>query len=215
VTPPPNLLFQQIKIGPMDNYVYFIGDCDSRKVGIVDPGWDIPRLEREAKKLQAQITCVLLTHGHPDHINGVEELSSRHDIKVLLSEKEAEYYTPDWPNIQRISDGEVISIGKTPINCLWTPGHSPGGMCFQCGDILITGDTLFVDAIGRCDLPGGDPQAMYHTLFQKILKLPDTTIVYPGHAYGPTSHATLASQKKTNSYLRCQSLDEFLNICIC
>lgn len=211
MTAPSSLIFKQLKIGPMNNFIYLIGDKESRQVGIIDPSWDIARLEREAATFLATITCVLLTHGHPDHINGVDELLAKYpDLKIYISKDEAEYYVPQWKNLSLLTDQDKIKIGQIVIECLATPGHSPGGICFKYDDILLSGDTLFVDAIGRCDLPGGDPKSMYETLYHKIMLLPDSTIIYPGHAYGSSSSTTLGSQKKSNPYLQCRNLNAFL-----
>lgn len=207
----PELIFEQMEIGPMQNFQYFIGDAQSREVGIVDPAWDIDFLRARAQQSGYQITCALLTHGHYDHTTGVNELLSTHNIPVYLSKHEALIYRPACKNLRMVEDREKITIGKIQIECLRTPGHSPGCQCFKYKDILMTGDTLFINGCGRCDLPGGNPEKMYHSLYDTLLKLPDSTVIYPGHRYGPVPFATLAEQKKTNPYLKSRDKKEFID----
>jgi len=205
-----DIYLKQMEIGPMQNFQYFIGCAKTRQVAVVDPAWDIDRLVSEAESDELQILMILLTHGHPDHMEGAAGLSKRFDIPAYISQDEAPFYMPHLQRLHHLSNGEKISIGKITVECIATPGHTPGGMCFRAGDVLITGDTLFIDGCGRCDLPGGDPQQMYDTLYHVIKKLPDSLIVYPGHSYGPSSSATLGRQKQTNPYLTCAGKKDFL-----
>ncbi|HQP11011.1 MAG TPA: MBL fold metallo-hydrolase [Candidatus Omnitrophota bacterium] len=207
---PDNLILKQMEVGPAGNFIYFIGDSATREIAVVDPAWDVDYLCHEADREKFKITAVILTHGHMDHVNGLDEILSRHDVPAYISKHEAGFYKPKHKNIIEVEDREIIKIGNIEIECLWTPGHTPGGQCLKHKNILITGDTLFIDGCGRCDLPGGNPKTMYNTLYDIILKLPDETVLYTGHNYGPTPCATLGSQKKTNTYLQCHSKNEFL-----
>lgn len=195
----------------MANFQYFLGDARSKEIAVVDPAWDVNHLCGEAKKNGYKITGVLLTHGHPDHVNGLKEILSRHDVPAYISRHEAPFLKPKHTNIAEVADRQKIKIGGIEIECLLTPGHTPGCQCFLYKNVLISGDTLFIDGCGRCDLPGSDPGKMYHSLYKVILELPDTTVIYPGHNYGPAPSATLASQKKTNPYLTCADIEEFLS----
>ncbi len=205
-----HFIIKQIKIGPMQNYTYLLGDHSSRKIAVVDPAWDIPLIQQTAEENQLMITMILLTHGHYDHCDGVEELLKKYNVPVYLSEKEAPFYVPDCLNVQRTKDHQKISVGNISLTCLHTPGHTPGCQCFYYPGHLITGDTLFINGCGRCDLPGGDPRAMYHSLTHVIGQLPEDTIVYPGHNYGAANHGTLKEQKRTNPYLQCNDEKDFL-----
>lgn len=206
-----NLIIQQMEIGPMENFQYFLGDTRSKQIAVVDPAWDVDFLCAQAKKQNFKITSIFLTHGHHDHINGLEELLAHHDVPAYISKHEAPFYKPQHKNIVEVEDRQKLKIGGIEFECLLTPGHTPGCQCFRYQNVLITGDTIFIDGCGRCDLPGGNAKQMYASLYSIIMKLPDSTIIYPGHNYGPTSSATLAAQKKTNLYLSCKSLDEFLS----
>lgn len=206
-----DLILKQMEVGGMDNFEYFIGDSSTGEVAVVDPAWDVDFLRDEAKRNGYTITSIFLTHGHMDHVNGVDELLSTHDIPVIISKYETGVYLRGCKDVKKVSDRDKVKIGNLEIECLHTPGHTAGGQCFRYGNVLITGDTVFIDGCGRCDLPGSDPKAMYHALYDIIMKLPDTVVLYPGHNYGPTPYATLASQKKTNPYFQCQDIEEFLS----
>jgi len=208
--PSSAIILKQLAVGPMQNFAYFLGCAKTKQVAVVDPAWEVDRLRSEAAKENLTITRILLTHGHYDHSDGVDELLATHDVPVYTSKHERN--ADNWPakNLKKTSDGDVISIGEVKVECIWTPGHTSGGQCFRCGDILLTGDTLFINACGRCDLPSSGPEAMYETLYKKIMSLPDATVIYPGHAYGSKPYDTLGNQKKTNPYLRAKNRDEFL-----
>ena len=187
-----NLILEQIQAGPMENFSYFIGDAKTKEVALVDPAWEIDALCKRAEKDGYKITAVLLTHGHYDHSQGVEDLLSRHDVPVYVSEYETTFHLAGSKDVRHTKNKEKIKIGNIEIECLHTPGHTPGGQCFKCFDVLITGDTLFIDGCGRCDLAGSNVKAMFYSLFDCIKKLPDSTVIYPGHDYGPVPYATLA-----------------------
>ena len=113
-------------------------------------------------------------------------------------------------NIKRVDDGHRVKVGEIEISLIHTPGHTPGSQCFHVQDRLISGDTLFIGACGRCDLPGGNAKEMYYTLTQRLMKFDDSTILYPGHNYAEKPTSTMGQEKKTNPYLLCDSLDNFL-----
>lgn len=208
-----NLPFRihQMELGPMQNYIYMIIDKKSNKCLIIDPAWDVPLIDTFLKKEQLILEGILITHGHPDHTNGITQLLEKKDVPVYVSKSEASFYKPINDNIKDVKPSQVIQIGESSVRCLHTPGHTPGSQCFWIEDCLIAGDTLFLDGCGRCDLPGGDPEEMYNTLYNILMKLPPQTVIFPGHNYHHKKNDTLSEQKKTNPYLQCSSLHEFLN----
>jgi len=207
----PNLILQQTELGPMENYIYFIGDKESKDIMVVDPAWEVDYLRDSAAKQGFNIKGALITHGHPDHTNGIEDLLSTHDIPIYVSRHEAEFYKPIGENIKEVDDHFALELGSVKIEFMHTPGHTPGSQCFLVDGKLVAGDTLFLDGCGRCDMPGGDAEVMYDTISQRLMKLPDSTIIYPGHNYHHLSCDSLECQKQTNPYMQCKSLNEFLH----
>ena len=215
------LYFKQIEIGPMQNYVYLIGSQGSRKVAVVDPAWDIDAILRIAAADEMEVTHALVTHTHPDHvgggfagmaIEGVTELLEKCKAKVVVHKAEAEFVKDiSASDLIKADHGDRINIGGVEIGLIHTPGHTPGSQCFLLADRVVSGDTMFIDACGRVDFPGGNAEQMYYSLTQKLAALPDDTILYPGHNYARSPHSTIGEQKKTNPYLRFSSLKQFLS----
>jgi hydroxyacylglutathione hydrolase len=205
-----SIYLKQLELGPMANYVYFVGDPNTREVAVVDPAWDVDRIVDMAQENDLTITKILLTHSHFDHINGVESLLNRTKAKVFINKTEAEFMKAVWPELVKVDSGDTTRVGDVEIAFLHTPGHTPGSQCFLVQNQLISGDTLFIGACGRCDLPGSNPEDMYFSLTQKLAKLDDHTIVFPGHNYAARPYSTIADEKRFNPYLQFQSLQDFL-----
>jgi len=214
------LYFKQIEIGPMQNYVYLIGSTETRKVAVVDAAWEIDTILKIAKQDEMEITHAFVTHTHPDHvgggfagmeIDGVTELLEKCKAKVVVHKAEAEFLKGlSSSDIVKSDNGDRVDVGGLKIQLMHTPGHTPGSQCFLIDGRVISGDTLFIDACGRVDFPGGNAEQMYYSLTQKLMTLPDDTILFPGHDYAPLKQATIGEQKKTNPYLRFSSLKQFL-----
>lgn len=197
-----DILIHAIPIGPMANLAYFIADANTKKAVVIDPGWDIPKILSEAEKLELNIICGLLTHGHYDHADAADKLVQKLNIPIYINDEEIDIYLPECPNLKTFKDEEKIKVGNIEITCIHTPGHTPGCACFYVPGHLFTGDTLFVNACGRCDLPGGDEKTLQRSLQKIIKKFPPATIIYPGHAYGAHQTSTLGDQKRTNPFLQ-------------
>ncbi len=204
------LLIQQYEIGPLANFLYLLGDPETKEMAIVDPAWDVDFLCREAKHLGYKITKAFLTHAHPDHVNGLDKFLAMHRVPVYISKSEYPPLRPHVHGLVDITDKDKLSVGKITFDILHTPGHTPGCLCFLAQGQLISGDTLFINGCGRCDLPGSDPKVMYNSLYNILMKLPNETVVHSGHNYGPTPTDTMGNQKQTNPYLQCHNLKEFL-----
>jgi len=214
------LYFKQLEIGPMKNYVYLIGSTETRKAAVVDAAWEIDTILKIAAQDEMEITHALVTHTHPDHvgggfagmaIDGATELLEKCKAKVVVHKAEAEFIKGLSPTDMIKSDnGDKIDVGDVEIQLMHTPGHTPGSQCFLIGGRVISGDTMFIDACGRVDFPGGNAEQMYYSLTQKLMALPEDTVLYPGHNYATLNHATIGEQKKTNPYLRFASLKQFM-----
>jgi hydroxyacylglutathione hydrolase len=218
------LFLCQAQLGPMANFVYFIGDKVTRKAAVVDPAWEVDKIIAFAENEGYTIDKLLITHYHPDHlggsmmgqnIQGATEIVSRLPVKVYINKEEAEGTRRvtglSDSDIVKVEAGDVMNVGDIPVKFVHTPGHTPGSQCFLVEGNLISGDTLFVNSCGRVDLPGSDPAAMYHSLNHTLRNLDDSTVVYPGHAYSSESRTTIADQKRHNMYMRFPTLDDFLD----
>lgn len=209
MTETKELYLKQLRIGPMDNFIYLVGDPASGECVMIDPAWDAEAVLQQASKDHMKVTAGLLTHTHFDHSNAAEALAEKIGGKIFAHEEEAGYVKGLGRRLEKTRDGSRIRIGVFEIQCLHTPGHTPGGQCFLVEGHLFTGDTLFVGACGRCDLEKSDPQAMYQSL-QKIAALGDDIRVYPGHDYGEVPVSTVGREKKNNPYYQRSSLEAFL-----
>ena len=202
-------MIYQYKLGPMENFVYLIVDEATKEAAIVDPAWDVHYVLKQAEEMGAKVTKILLTHGHFDHVNNLDSAIEATNAPVYLSEHEAEELTPDVP-LNRLKDQDELNIGEIRVKVHTTPGHSPGGVCFEFDNTLLTGDTIFIQGCGRCDFEYSDPEKMSESL-DKIRALPDSLNVYAGHDYGDTKTATLGTLKEENLYLKAASRRDFIH----
>jgi hydroxyacylglutathione hydrolase len=206
----------------MVNFVYLIGDRARGECVAVDPAWDVEGLVAIARADGMRITGALATHYHPDHVGGdlwgltIEGLARL----IALEPVKVHAHRAEVAGIQQVTGlsagdfvphdgGDVVAVGDVSIELVHTPGHTPGSQCFLVDGRLVSGDTLFVQGCGRVDLPGADPDEMYRTLTQRLARLPESTLLYPGHDYGPTPTSTLGDERRQNTYLRVRSLDDW------
>jgi glyoxylase-like metal-dependent hydrolase (beta-lactamase superfamily II) len=200
----------QRPIGPMDNFLYLIHDHASGKVAAVDPAWDVETYIGEAEDVDGEITDILITHTHSDHVNALAELHQRTGAAVHISMAEANAWRPTPDDAVRHDDGDVIQLGETPITVIMTPGHTVGGCSYSMDGHLIVGDTMFVYGCGHCRMLGGDSRQLYRSLHRLLDELPGDTVIYPGHNYGITPTSTLAEQAAGNPYLLQPDEDSFV-----
>jgi len=203
-----------LELGPMENFIYFIEDIKTQRTAVVDPAWDVGKILAYSQQNSLNITDILLTHSHSDHINGVSGVLDEHDVQVHLLKPELQLWRAFDGSIPKSCQqihhgGDNISIGESVINVLHTPGHTPGSACYHVGNELIAGDTLFVFGCGRCDLAGGDPEQMFHTLKKIQADLPAGTIIRPGHNYAEKSTSTLQEQVDGNPFFHFDDAAKF------
>ena len=219
------IYFKQLELGPMQNYVYLLGDPTTREAAVVDAAWDLDTVLRTAEADGYRLTTDLVTHFHPDHlggdlmghqITGAAELVARAPVKVYIHKAELPFVhrlTGLSPSdVVPVESGDEIQVGNLKVKFLHTPGHTPGSQCFLVGNALVSGDTLFIGSCGRVDLPGSNPEDMYRSLTQVLGALPDETTLYPGHNYADRPRSTLGEEKRGNMMMRFQSLADFLSV---
>ncbi len=206
----------------MVNFVYLIGDRDAGRCLVVDPAWNVDDLLQLVAEDEMELDGVLATHYHPDHVGGdlfgsavpgVSDLLEKAPVKVHCNREEAEWIrrmTGVSPSDLSLHDsGDVVTVGAIEVRLIHTPGHTPGSQCFLVQGRLVAGDTLFLQGCGRTDFPGGDKDEIYRSFTQRLGKIPDDTVLYPGHLYDPRPSATLGETRRTNFVFQVKSLEEW------
>ncbi len=206
----------------MVNFVYLIGDTDAGRCLVVDPAWNVDDVVRVAAEDGMEIEGVLATHHHPDHvggeifgvtISGVSDLLEKVPVKIHCNREEAEWIRRttgvSQGDLELYDSGDVLTVGAIDIRLIHTPGHTPGSQCFLVEGRLVAGDTLFLNGCGRTDFPGGDKDEIYRSITQRLAKIPDDTVLYPGHLYDPRPSATLGETRRTNYVFRVPDLEQW------
>jgi hydroxyacylglutathione hydrolase len=209
-TKPEPLYVRQLPLGPMKNFVCLVGAADHRDVAVIDPAWDVGAITRAVEEDGKRLAAILLTHHHHDHVNGVPALLAEVDLPVYAQRAELNALSVLGRAVRPVDPGEVVTVGSLPITCIHTPGHTQGSQCLLCGRALFSGDTLFVGACGRCDLPGGDADQLFDSLHRVLGALGDDTTLYPGHDYGEVPVSTLGRERAHNPYLQFTTQQDFV-----
>lgn len=209
----PGLYVRQLHLGPMKNFVYLVGDPESPEVAVVDPAWDVPAILEAAESEHKRIVCAVVSHHHFDHINGLPKLLKKLDVPVYAQRTEiefSEHLRHFGSAMKPMGPGDTIEVGRLPLKLIHTPGHTPGSQCLYCRGALLSGDTVFVNACGRCDLEGGDPEQMFDSLNRVLGELPSDTRLLPGHDYGDVPESTLQRERQQNPYFQDAQLATFV-----
>ena len=201
----------------MANFCYLVGDESLKTCALIDPAFETDRILAEAGGLGYRVTHIINTHGHSDHTAGNEAIKTATGAKLLIHEVDANRLGKvvhktfsrilggkgsPAPDVL-LNDNDLIQIGDgTNLRVIHTPGHTTGSICLYSDGHIFTGDTLFVGAVGRTDLPGGSSKQLRTSIQEKIYTLPGSTIVWPGHDYGPYPSSTIEQEKYANSFTR-------------
>jgi len=210
----------------MANFIYLVGDAETQECMVVDPAYNIDDILSVIEEDNMKLTGALVTHYHPDHIGGsifgmnikgLPDLMEKNPVPIYVNKHEVDgvhQVTGVSLSDMRLMDSEdKVKVGGVEIECLHTPGHTPGSQCFRVKDNLMAGDTLFLQGCGRVDLPGGDSEQLFHTLTRKISKIQDEVILFPGHNYGGENGSSpMGEVRRTNSYLQINSLKDWLDL---
>lgn len=186
---------------------------ESTKDGIiVDPGGDAESITNYIERESLNIKDIILTHGHGDHIGGVNELKESLGAKVMIHQEDAELLSDGNKNLSAtmamgpveivpdklLNHGDIIEFGNLKAEVIHTPGHTKGGICLKVGDNIITGDTLFAGSIGRTDLLGGDYDTIIESIKERIMIYPEDIEVFPGHG----GSSTIGRERASNPFLK-------------
>jgi hydroxyacylglutathione hydrolase len=205
------LYVRQLKLGPMDNFVYLLGAEGALETAIVDPAWDVEAAARAAEEDGRRLTHALVSHHHFDHVNGLPAVLAKGGIRVFAHGADVPRLAPELQKeVTAVAAGDTVEVGPLRVLAMHTPGHTPGSTCWHAQEALFAGDTVFVNACGRCDLAGGDPEQMFQSL-RRVSQLPDDVRLYPGHDYGDVPVSSVARERRNNPYFqKLASLTDFV-----
>lgn len=206
------MITESLEVGAFAENCYLVACEKTRKGVVIDPGDEIPRIVSSIKTLEIDITQILLTHGHLDHVKEVAAFKKEFDAPILMHANDQFLLdnlpvqaaafgmtTAGIPTIDRyIVEGDIISFGECQFSVLHTPGHSPGSVTFVDDKHAFVGDVVFSGSVGRTDLPGGNMNILVDTIKTKLLPLGDAVLAYPGH--GPPT--TMGHERKFNPFLK-------------
>ena len=202
------MIFRQIFDSNSSTYTYLISSGKGREALIIDPVLEkVDQYLKLLNELELKLVKVIDTHIHADHISGIAELRDKTNCVTVMGDK-----TTADVVAMKVSDDEIIKIDGINLKALYTPGHTSESFSFLMDDRVFTGDALLIKGTGRTDFQNGNPKDSYHSLFGKLLKLPDETLVYPAHDYKGETVSTIIEEKKFNPRLQVSSIDEYVEI---
>ena len=202
------MIFKQIFDTETSTYTYIIASAKGREAVIIDPVLEnIEDYINALKELDLKLVKVIDTHIHADHITGASKLKQATNCITIMGE-----HTPADTVEIKVKDDEIIDIDNLKIRSMYTPGHTSDSYSFLLDNYLFTGDTLLINGTGRTDFQNGSSKDAYNSLFNNLLKLPEETLVYPGHDYNGKFSSTIGNEKKFNPRLQVKSIDEYVDI---
>lgn len=191
-----------LMLGPMSNCTYIVENQE--QAILIDPSWDMPAICKFLESKSLKPVAVFFTHAHQDHMTDADNLLEKYKLKGYLEEKEEPFCSLPHNLVSTYKAPKKFQFADLNIDVILTPGHTRGSVCIKIDNILFTGDTLFVNSVGRTDLPGANSAQLIHSLIM-LADLPKDTIIYSGHSYGVSNEgfkSTIGQELATNPYLK-------------
>ena len=202
------MIFEQLFDKTSSTFTYLIASAKGREALIIDPVIEnVNRYINLLSKLNLKLVKVIDTHIHADHITGASKLNKATNCSIIMGE-----HTPSDIVDIKVKDEEIIKVDGLKIKSIYTPGHTSDSYSFLMNNFLFSGDTLLINGTGRTDFQNGNAKDAYHSIFNKLLKLPEETILCPGHDYNGKKMSTIGNEKKFNPRLQVKNADEYINI---
>jgi glyoxylase-like metal-dependent hydrolase (beta-lactamase superfamily II) len=202
------MLFRQLFHKSSSTYTYLIASAKGREALIIDPVLEnVDVYVNLLKNLDLKLVKVIDTHIHADHITGASKLNKETNCSIIMGE-----HSPSDTVEIKVKEDEIIDIDHLKIRTIYTPGHTSDSYSFLMNNFLFSGDTLLINGTGRTDFQNGNPKDAYNSIFNKLLKLPEETLLYPAHDYNGKKVSTIGNEKKFNPRLQVKSVDEYVDI---
>ena len=202
------MLFRQLFDKSSSTYTYLIASAKGREALIIDPVLEnIEQYIKLLNELDLKLVKVIDTHIHADHITAASKLKDATNCTTIMGE-----HTPSDTVEIKVKDDDIIYIDKLKIKVIYTPGHTKDSYSFLMDDCLFSGDTLLINGTGRTDFQGGNSRDSYNSIFNRLLKLPEETLLYPAHDYNGQTVSTIGKEKKFNPRLQVNSINEYIDI---
>jgi len=202
------MLFHQLFDKNSSTYTYVIASAKGREALIIDPVLEnIEQYIKLLNELDLKLVKVIDTHIHADHITAASKLKNATNCTTIMGE-----HTPSDTVEIKVKDDDIICVDKLKIKVIYTPGHTKDSYSFLMDDCLFSGDTLLINGTGRTDFQGGNSKDSYNSIFNRLLKLPEETLLYPAHDYNGQTVSTIGKEKKFNPRLQVNSINEYIDI---
>ena len=202
------MIFRQVFDNKSSTYTYLIASAKGREAIIIDPVIEnVESYIKSLNELDLKLVKVIDTHIHADHVTGASKLKRATNCSTLMGE-----HTPADAVEIKVKDDEIIKIDQIEIKAMYTPGHTSDSYSFLMDNYLFSGDTLLINGTGRTDFQNGSSKDAYNSIFNGLLKLPEDTILYPGHDYNGKESSTIGNEKKFNPRLQVKNVDEYVEL---
>ncbi len=202
------MIFKQVFDQKSSTYTYIIASAKGREALIIDPVLEnVEDYIKILNQLNLKLVKVIDTHIHADHVTGAGKLRDKTKCVTIMGE-----HTPTDAVEVKVKDDEIIELDRFKIRALYTPGHTSDSFCFLMNNYLFSGDTLLINGTGRTDFQNGSSKDAYNSIFNRLLKLPDETLLYPAHDYKGEKVSTIGKEKRSNPRLQVRNVDEYIDI---